>query len=232
MIIIIISWSAQLATGRKFKPLFKPLQSILTYPGTLPTRSIKIITIIIMIRIVSLLHLEWSGNSSNEDSLPWIEGQGGVQHKVCVAQLPRSYLHLEYTTWQSAFVWYFWSFDSVLIFFLLTGLSLMVGELTQRYSLSSSCREIVLSAVTHCIVSFWFSLFPFSLCLCLFHYHYQQLLSMFSWLPVCTVLSKPGPSFHPETFSTWGNFLTRWMKLMRQSSIKTARLQFWRFTAL
>ena len=76
------------------------------------------------------------------------------------------------------------------------------------------------------------SFFPFLLCLCLFHYHYQQLLSMFSWLPVCTALSKPGPSFHPETFSTWGNFLTRWMKLMRQSSIKTARLQFWRFTAL
>ena len=100
MIIIIISWSLVSSTGN-WQEIQTPFQAFavhLTYPGSLPARSIKIITIIIMIIIVSLLYLEWSGNSANEDSLPWIERQGGVQHKVSVAQLPRSYLHLEYTT--------------------------------------------------------------------------------------------------------------------------------------
>ena len=100
MIIIIISWSLVSSTGN-WQEIQTPFQAFavhLTYHGSLPTRSIKIITIIIMIIIVSLLYLKWSGNSANENSLPWIERQGGVQHKVRVAQLPRSYLHLEYTT--------------------------------------------------------------------------------------------------------------------------------------
>jgi len=99
MIIIIISWSLVSSTGN-WQEIQTPFQAFgvhLTYPGSLPARSIKIITIIIMIFIVSL-YLEWSGNSANEDGLPWIERQGGVQHKVSVAQLPRSYLHLEQHT--------------------------------------------------------------------------------------------------------------------------------------
>lgn len=37
--------------------------------------------------------LEWAGYAPNKDSLARVEGQGGVQHKVSVAQLPWSYLH-------------------------------------------------------------------------------------------------------------------------------------------
>ena len=66
---------------------------------------------------------ERPGHPAHEDRLPRVERQRGVQHEVSVAQLPGADLDQS----EMSIVW---SADQSQL--TCTGLSLMVGELTQR----------------------------------------------------------------------------------------------------